>query len=54
MFQNVGKNLIAIMVTPKNEKRNGNGKNEEYLLKLFDMVEKFADRLIKLERKMNE
>ena len=40
--------------TPENEKRNGNGKNEEYLLKLFDMVEKFADRLVKLESKMNE
>ena len=37
-----------------NEKRNGNGKNGEYLLKLFDMVEKFADRLVKLESKMNE
>ena len=40
--------------TPGNEKRSGNGKNEEYLLKLFDMVEKFADRLVKLESKMNE
>ena len=41
---------------PENEKRNGNDNdnNQEYVVKLFDMVEKFADRLIKLERKMNE
>ena len=37
-----------------NEKRNGNYKNQEYLVRLFDLVEKFADKLTKLESKMNE
>ena len=37
---------------PRNENKNGND-NQEYLEKLFDMVEKFVDRLIKVESKMN-
>ena len=39
---------------PGNEKRNGNYKNQQYLVRLFDVVEKFADKLTKLESKMNE
>ena len=36
------------------KKRNGNDRNQEYVVKLFDMVEKFADRLIKNVRWMND
>ena len=39
---------------PENENGNGNDNNQEYVVKLFDMVEKFADRLVKLESKLNE
>ena len=31
-----------------------NGKNQDYLEKLFDMVEKFTNRIIQLENKINE
>ena len=35
------------------ENENGNN-NQKYLVKLFDIVEKFADRLLIVENKMNE
>ena len=40
--------------TERNGNDNDNDNNQEYVVKLFDMVEKFADRLNKLEHKMNE
>ena len=38
----------------ENEIEYENGKNQDYLLKLFDMVEKFTNRIIQLENRINE
>ena len=37
----------------ENEIEYQNGNNQDYLEKLFDMVEKFTNRIIVLENKMN-
>ena len=38
----------------QNEIEYENGKNQDYLVKLFDMVEKFTNRIIQLENRINE
>ena len=36
-----------------NEIEYQNGKNQDYLEKLFDMVEKFTNRIVLIENRMN-
>ena len=48
-----GEKCWFLHISNGNEMENQNGKNQDYLEKLFDMVEKFTNRIIVLENKMN-
>ena len=45
--------MLVFRMPGGNEIENQNGKNQDYLEKLFDMVEKFINRIVLIENRMN-